>query len=148
MTGILQVLLAAKAGGPINFSASCVNTLSGTTGLRSAGFTLNSDGTSSTSRSPTGGTGTSTCGPWYFPNPTAGVGALYYCKLTISSQSNTTISGAVNTVQSVSGASWSFQNSATNVEGTGSGTLTIYSDAGGTQVITSNSVGWDVGFTP
>jgi len=148
VSGIQMAILAGKGGGPVNFSASCINTLSGTTGLRSAGFTLNSDGTSSTSRSPTGGTGTSTCGPWYFPNPTAGVGSLYWCKLTISSQSNTTISGAVNTVQSVSGASWSFQNSATNVEGTGSGTLTIYADSGGTQVITSNSVGWDVGFTP
>lgn len=148
MTGPLNVLVAIASGGPIAFSASLVNTLSGTTGVRSAGFTLNNDGTSSTSRSPSGGTGVATCGPWYFPNPTAGVGANYWCKLTISSQANTTISGAVNTVQSVGGSSWTFSSSATNVEGTGSGTLTIYADAGGTSVVATGGVGWDVGFTP
>lgn len=147
MSGVQMALLGAKSGGPISFSASLVSTLSGTTGIRSAGFTLNSDGTSSTSRT-SGGTGTATCGPWYFPNPTAGVGSLYWCKLTISSQSNTTISGAVNTVQSVGGSSWTFSSSATNVEGTGSGTVTIYADSGGTIVVATGSVGWDVGFTP
>lgn len=147
MTGVLQVLVAAKSGGPISFSASLVSTLSGTTGVRSAGMTLNSDGTSSTSRT-SGGTGTATCGPWYSPNPTTGVGSNYWCKLTISSQTNTTISGAVNTVQSVGGSSWTFSSSTANVEGSGSGTVTIYGDSGGTQVIQTGSVGWDVGFTP
>lgn len=148
MTGFLNVLLASASGGPISFSASLINTLSGTTGVRSATMTLNSDGTASTSRSPSGGTGTATCGPWYFPNPTTGVGSLYWCKLTINSQSNTTISGSVNTVISISGASWTFSSSATNVEGSGSGTITVYADSGGTSPVMTGSVSWDVGFTP
>lgn len=144
-----MMFVGVSAGGPVTFTASCINTLAGTTGLRSAGFTLNSDGTSSTSRSPSGGTGTATCGPWYSPNPTTGAGNNFWAKLTISSQSNTTISGTVGSVVSLSGgAGWSFQNSATNVEGIGTGTITLYADAAGTSVVLTASVGWDVGFTP
>lgn len=146
----MQMLMAAASGGAITFSATLNNILSGTTGLRSAGFSMLNDGTGTTSRSPAGGTGTATTGPWYFPNPTAAIGSNYWVKLTINTQSLTTISGsATATVISLSSTvGWTFTNSATNTEGTGTGTVSIYADSGGTILVATASVSWDVGFTP
>lgn len=145
----MQMLVAAGAGGPIAFVAGAGNLLT-TTGLRSASVGLASDGTGTASRSPAGGTGTATCGPWYFPNPTAGIGSSFWVKLTINTQTFTTISGnATGTVLSLGTAvSWTFTNSATSTEGTGTGTFAIYTDAAGTNQVATGTLTWDVGFAP
>lgn len=146
MTGSVQMLAAAGGGRAQGFTASLVNT-SLSTGTRSAGFTLVNDGTSTTSASPAGGT--QSCSAWFSPAPTTGAGSLYWAKFTTGSSTNTTITGTVGSVISLSaGAAWSFANSATNQEGVGNATVSIYSDSGGTNLIATGSVSWDVGFTP
>lgn len=146
MTGSVQLLVAVSGGRPVNFTASLVNT-SLSTGTRSAGFTLVNDGTSTTSAGPAGGS--QSCGPWFVPSPSAGIGSSYWAKFTTGSSTNTNITGTVGSVVALSsGASWSFANSATNQEGVGNATVSIYSDAGGTNLVATGTVGWDVGFTP
>ena len=144
MTGSAQVLIASGGGRAQAFVAGLGNT-SLSTGIRSAGFTLVSDGTATTSASPAGGT--QTCTPWFIPT-TTGIGSSYWCKFTTGSSTNTTITGTVGSVISISGASWTFANSATNQEGVGNATVAIYSDAGGVNLVATGTVNWDVGFTP
>lgn len=145
MSGVQMALAGSSSGGIQAFSVGLSNN-SVATGIRSASFTLVSDGTST--RTPNGG-GSAVAGPnWYAPT-TASIGSSYWVKLVINSSATTTISGsATNTVMSVSGAGWTFTNTATNNEGTGSGTLSFYTDSGGTNLVATGSVSWDVGYTP
>jgi len=133
-------------GRPIPFTLGLTND-SISLGIRSASFTLVSDGT--TTQTPTGG-GSQVAGPaWYSPAPTAGAATGVWCKLTINSNTQTTITGtATGSVVTVGGSSWTFTNDATNHEGFGSATLTFYADSGGTQLLATASVSWDVGYTP
>lgn len=148
MTGTVQVLAGAASGGPIAFVAGLGNTLA-TAGVRSGTMTLVNDGTSTASRSPAGGSGVTSCGPWYFPNPTTGVGSLFWCKWTTNTTNNSTITGsAVGSVISIGGSSWTVSNSGTGVEGTGTATISVYADAGGTILVATGAVSWDVGFAP
>lgn len=137
----------SQGAAPISFSATLRNT-SASTGIRSASFTLVNDGTSTTSASPAGGS--QSCGPWFSPAPTTSIGSSYWAKLTLGTNSGTNVSGSsVGTVVSLSSAaSWTFANSGTSTEGIGSATVGIYADAGGTILVTTGSVTWDVGFAP
>lgn len=134
------------------FSAGLSNN-SLTTGIRSATVTLNSDGTSSVSRSPTSNVKAGSnisCGPWGSPT-TTGVGSSYWCKLVPGSYNNTTISGGlVNSVISISGASWTFTSTGASSEGfdNGGSVINVYSDAAGTHLVNSGSISWDVGYAP
>lgn len=87
---------------------------------------------------------------WYAPAPTTSIGSSIWCKLTINSQAFTTITGsATGSVISLSGgAGWTFTSSASNQEGTGTFTLTFYGDAAGTNLLSTQSGNWDVGYTP
>jgi hypothetical protein len=135
-------------GSPINFTAGLGNTLL-TTGVRSASFTLVNDGTSTVSRSPGGGGGSISCGPWFSPSPTVGVGSQYWCKLVLGSNAGTVVSGSgVGSVISIGGAGWTFTSSSTTTEGTGAATVNVYADAAGTILVATGSVSWDVGYTP
>jgi len=146
MTFATRTLQGMPQGGPIPFSMGLSNT-SITTGIRSAFFQLNSDGT--TTKTPTGG-GTNVAGPnWYSPAPTTGASTGLYCKLTIDTTSGTTITGsATGSVISLGGSSWTFTNTSSTTEGSGTGTLRMYSDSGGTNLLATASVSWDVGYTP
>lgn len=115
------------SGGNVSLSA----------GIRSVSCGLVNDGTS------TGSMGT---GNWFTPTQ-SGIGSQYWVKLTVTSTTNTTITGsATATVLSVGGVGWTFTNTGSTVEGFGTFTLTFYSDAAGTQVVgTSTGNNWDVG---
>jgi len=117
-----------------------VQNTSASAGIRNGGFSLAADGTVT----KTNASGDST---WYSSAPVAGIGSNYWVKLTINSSVNTSMSGsATGTVLALSGApGWSFANNASNKEGTGSFTLTFYSDSGGTSVVGTNTGTWDVG---
>lgn len=148
MTFAARTIMGISQGAPINFSAGLGNTLI-STGVRSASFTLINDGTSTVGKSGTGGSGSLFCGPWFSPAPTAGVGSQYWCKLVLGSNSGTVVSGsAVNTVMTVGGSGWTFTSSGATTEGTGAATVNIYADAGGTILVATGSVSWDVGYTP
>jgi hypothetical protein len=134
------------SGGAQSFSASLANT-SASTGIRNASFNLVNDGTATTGASPAGGH--QSCGPWFTPT-TASIGNSFWAKMVLGTNSGTTVSGsAVGSVVSLSGATnWTFTNTGTSTEGTGSASVFIYSDAGGTQLVATGSVSWDVGFAP
>lgn len=133
----MHTLLAAVGGRLTGASGSVVNT-SVSTGIRSGTFTLVNDGTF---------TGLPGSGSWFTPT-TAGVGAQWSAKAVINSQTNTTASGTYGSfVALTSGTSWSFSNSATNNEGTGSMTISFSPDGGGSTAGTM-TVSWDVGFAP
>jgi hypothetical protein len=146
MTFAARTFQGMAQGGPIPFSMGLSNN-SAATGVRSAFFSLNSDGT--TTQTPAGG-GTNITGPaWYSPAPTTGAATGLYCKLTINSSSGTTITGtATGSVVSLGGSSWTFTSVNNVTEGTGNGTLYIYGDSGGTNPLATGSVSWDVGYTP
>lgn len=130
------------------FSAALTST-STATGIRGANLFLNSNGTSSVSRSGTGGTGALSCGPWLAPT-TTGIGSSFWAKFVPGTNTGTTITGTINSpVSLAAGTSWGIQNSSTTVEGQGSaGVIYIYSDSGGTNLVGSGTVTWDVGYTP
>lgn len=145
MTFGARTFQGMSQGSPVPFSLGLSNN-SISLGIRSASFTLVNDGTST--KTPTGG-GSQVAGPnWFSPAPTTGAGTGIWCKLTINSTSQTTISGTTGGVISVGGSSWTFTSGASNQEGTGSATLTFYGDAGGTNLLATASVTWDVGYTP
>jgi len=139
MTGAMQMLIGSGQRGTLTGSAgSAVNT-SVATGIRSATFALVNDGTF---------TGTNTAGGNWFTPTVAGIGSSWSAKLVINTQANTTITGTLNTFLSLSGStSWGFSNTATNNEGTGTGTISFSPD-GGTTTVGTMAISWDVGFTP
>jgi hypothetical protein len=112
-----------------------------TTGFRSASFTLVNDGTI-TKVSGSGSTS------WFIPTST-GVGTSVWVRMTVNSTANTTLTGSTGSWLNLSGGNtWSFQNSATNLEGTGTYTLDFATDSGGLNRVGSGTGGWDVGYTP
>lgn len=138
MSGILTAILGTALGRLTGNSGSVVNT-SVSTGIRSGTFALVNDGTF---------TGTGTGGGSWFTPTIAAIGSGWSAKLAITTQANTTISGTTGSFVSLtSGASWSFQNTATNNEGTGTGTISFSPD-GGTTTAGTMSFSWDVGFAP
>jgi hypothetical protein len=146
MTFAARSFQGMSQGGPIPFSVGLSNN-SISLGVRSAVFNLVSDGT--ITKTPTGGGTQTTSGAWYSPAPTTGASTGYWCKLVINTSASTTVSGtATNTVTSLGGSGWTFTSSASNAEGTGTATLYIYGDSGGTNLLVTASVSWDVGYTP
>lgn len=139
VTGAAQMLLSQ--GSPIRLtgnSALATNT-SLATGIRSGTIALAADGTFT----QTG----HAADAWATPT-TAGIGAVWWVKL-VASGSNTSFTGdSLSTwLQLTSGRSWSFANTATNNEGTGTGTFSFSPD-GGTTTAGTAPMSWDVGFTP
>ncbi len=147
MTFAARTFQGMPQGGPVAFSGSGGNT-SATSGTRSVTFTMNSDGTTGVTRSGTGGSGALTSTSWYLP-ATGSIGSHYWAKLTISSGFGTTYSGsAQSTVLALSSAlAWTFTNSSSVAEGTGTATINVYADSGGTQLVATGSFNWDVGDT-
>lgn len=146
MTFAARTFQGMSQGGPVPFSLGLSNN-SISLGIRSAVFTLVNDGT--ITKTPIGGGTQTTSGAWYSPAPTTNAGTGIWCKLTVNSNTNCNITGSgTGTVVSVGGSSWTFTSSATNAEGVGSGTLTFYGDSGGTNLLATASVSWDVGYTP
>lgn len=152
MTFAVRTFMGAASGGPINFSLGVSNTSAGV-GVRSGAANMISDGTSTSTQHGVSGQADS---PWYSPAPTTGAATPLYAKVSNLVRASTTITGGgftsnalTNSVFSLSGGTgWGFTSSASNQEGTGSFTVTIYADAGGTQVLATGSVSWDVGYTP
>ena len=114
---------------------------SASSGLRSTGFILNTDGTISFTGA--GGSGSTT---WASPTGT-GAGTGIWVKATITSAVNTSVTGSTTGVwtQLTSSFSLSFQNSSATVEGVGGYTLSFAADSGGVNIIGSGSGNWDVG---
>lgn len=134
-----MAILGAGSNGRLTGSSASATNTSVSTGIRSGSLTLVNDGTFT-------GTG-SGGGSWWTPT-TAGVGSQWSAKAVINSQTNTTASGTYNSfVALTSGTSWSFSNTATNNEGTGSMTISFSPDGGGSTAGTM-TVTWDVGFAP
>lgn len=115
-----------------------------TTGLRSAVFTLNADG--SCTYSPASGAASSV---------TLGVAtdqlAGLYVRFTVSGALQTTYPnstpGTWYLMSSGGARSFGVQNSGSNLEGTGTWTISIATDAAGTNIIATISGGlWDVGY--
>lgn len=145
MTFASRTFFAMANGGPIGFSGGVSNN-SAATGVRSGSFQINSDGTTQSTRL---GVSNVVGSPWYAPLPAPGIGASYWCKMTINSSTGTTSSGSFGTVLSLSGnINWGFTSSGPLTEGVGNATLNIYGDAGGTSLLASANVSWDVGYTP
>jgi hypothetical protein len=146
MTFSARTFQGMTQGTPVPFSIGLSNNSIGL-GVRSAGFTLVSDGT--ITKTPTGGGSQVTSDAWYSPAPTTGAATGVWCKFVINTSSQTTLSGSsTNTVISVSGAGLTFTSDATNHEGTGTFTITFYGDSGGTNRLATATGSWDVGYTP
>jgi hypothetical protein len=129
MTAPIQVLLAA--GSPLTKPVVVLSQVSAGSAA-SPNIIIVSDGSITVA-----GNGSSCVPPrWYYPI-TAGVGASYWCKLTVNS--GTAPDGGVNTVFALS-SSRMYQWTQT-VVGTKScnATISICTDAGGTQVASSFS---------
>lgn len=144
MTFAVRTFLGLSSGGPVSGSYGVSNN-SGSTGIRGGSLNLLNDGTATETFH-----GSSTAAsPWYSPLPAPGIGSFYWCKLTINSSSGTTVSGSTGSILSLaSGAGWSFTSTGAITEGTGTATLNIYGDAGGSSLLSSFGVSWDVGYTP
>lgn len=112
-------------------------------GVRSGTMSLASDGSGTQTQ-----LGTSHAIQWYAP-VTTGIGSSVWCKLTINSTNFTNMTGtSTGTIQTVGGCAWTFTSSASNQEGTGTFTLTFYGDAAGTNLLSTQTGSWDVGYTP
>lgn len=145
MTFAARTFQGTSNGGPIAFSGGVSNN-SAATGVRSGSFQINSDGTT---QSTVHGVSSVAGSPWYAPLPAPGIGASYWCKMTINSTTGTTASGSFGTVLALSSnINWGFTSTGPLTEGFGNATLNIYGDAGGTSLLASANVSWDVGYTP
>lgn len=137
---VLPVLCGAVAGGGVNtsFAARIRNTSASTPGTRSASVTFYSDGTASTIPS--------TAPPnWFFPT-TVGIGAGWSVRVT-GTGTGTNVSGMVSGVwyPLTSPRVVAYSNSNPNDEGYGAASVDFSPD-GGTTVINSGSIDWDVGY--
>lgn len=125
-------------------TASMINT-SLSPGARSTSFTLKADGTI------TYGTTTGT-GSTAWANPTGtGTGTGVWAKVTITSNTGTTLGGMASTGAWTSLATdqvASFVSVNSTTEGHGTYTLSFATDSLGGNVIGSGSGSWDVGYTP
>lgn len=123
----------------LGFASSSTNT-STSTGIRVTTLAFNSDGTVTfTGASPPN---------WFIPT-TTGIGSLWYVRVTNNTSANTTRGGLASGSWGVltAGQSITFQNTATNNEGTGNATVSFSPD-NGTTVYTAGLISWDVGFAP
>lgn len=117
----IMMLLMGGGGGP-GFSSPINLDVS----ISTDNLNVNSNGTC---------TATNEGQPNWFTPTTTGIGNSYWCKLVLLSGSNPT-SGTMNTVLALSSnRSWSW-----NTGVTGSYTLTIYSDAGGSNQVATVTV--------
>lgn len=141
MSGIQQALIGSGGGGgALTGQSGSVSNTSQTTGVRSGTFTLITDGTFT-------GTGATTKN-WFLPT-VAGVGAGWSAKATVTSNNNTTVSGAAvgSWLSLSSNVQWAFANTGATVEGLGGMTIAFSRDGGATTA-GSMTMTWDVGYTP
>jgi len=126
-----------------SFSVLAFNTAA-STGLRSATFRLNSDGSSQRSN----GASLATTTNWYSPT-TSSIGTSYWAKATITTPaSGGTLNGNYGSwIQLTSGSSWSISNSSTTSEATGAIQVIIAASSGGSTLGTID-VNFDAGYTP
>lgn len=123
MTGSTQIFMGADS--PVQ-SPTVVLSDTKTGATATCSITLNTDGTITVA-----GSGSSSVPPaWYSPT-TAGIGSSYWCKCTVNSGS---APGNPNTVLALSSAQSFGLTRAALGSVTGNWTISIYRDAGGTQL--------------
>ena len=138
MTGITQVLIAARGQGTVQAVSGDFGKTSHTTGLLTTSITINTDGTYTQDI----GSG----GNWFFPTQ-VGIGSSWSVRFTIVTQSQTTTGGVTfgTWLALTSARTPTFTNDTTAHEGTGTLTVAFSSDGGSTIAVTSN-IQWDVGY--
>lgn len=126
---------------PVNGS---VRNTSLTPGIRTGQFNFNSNGTSNVSGAGAAGSVSN-----WFSIVQAGIGSSYWVRFTQTSNVFTTVSGLTSGTWTAIGAgvSLTLQNSGIGTEGIGDGTIELSPD-GGTTIVSTGSVSWDVGYTP
>ena len=133
MSGILGVIAAASGG--INSSfAVFLTDISPVIGTRTVSVAFATDGTASA-------VGAGSAPDWYLPT-TTGIGSSWSVRVSLNSSSNTTASGpALGSWQVLSSTkTYSFANSSTSLEGTGSAAV-AFSPDGGSTVIAAGDIG-------
>lgn len=142
MSGIHMMLLGSGGGVTSGNTYSPTNVHVGVTGIYSASVTFNSDGTVTV-------TGTSpAANNWYAPT-SPGIGSSFSVRITTTSSLNTSIAGGVSGTwySLAAGQGYTFSNSSSTTEGTGSATVAISPDGGAT-VFNIGTINWDVGYAP
>lgn len=133
MTAITQALIGSSGSSGPNLSGG-ITLSAGTLAPTSAdaSFTIGTSG---------GMTYEDGSGPanWYTPS-TASIGTSYYYRLTISTGSNPTFGGTAGTVYQGTSARQYGWTATSGVTVVATGTLSIYSDAGATQLVASCAV--------
>ena len=137
--GVWSKVFNADPSNPA-FSATLTN-VSTATGIRTVSVSFNTDGTTSVAgRTP----------PAWAASPAAGAGTGVWVMMVPTTSSNTFYAGsAMNTWFEITATlTFSFRNSDTNLEGTGSANVLFSLDGGATTAATlTNAVNWDVGTT-